>query len=298
MVVSDYLTNSLSGGFKNSDNERYIPGGIIGFYDLFTDGGGAFRVHNALVITFFWGGYHVLKLCIPIDKKKKHKYNGYDWIIKMMNHHLNFSHWAKPLMIIFALIGGLCFGQSIWIKDYPKIAFPEPIAISSSLWHSEIGIETKKLSHYSAVNASGYLNPNLLMLQVESETLQPKTSFWKQAGIYELEFLGAELSAAICAGIATISIMEEGDVGYWPIERWPFVYVGGNILLTSSCTWGIGKLLKQKGAWWKTAIGTGLGGVAGSSLIMYDVKDAQTNNLLLIIGISLTALGTVVGFNL
>ncbi len=25
--------------------------------------------------------------------------------------HLNFSHWAKPLMLIFALIGGLCFGQ-------------------------------------------------------------------------------------------------------------------------------------------------------------------------------------------
>ena len=32
---------------------------------------------------------------------------------------------------------------------------------------------------------------NYLMLQTESETLQIKRSFWKQAGIYGLEFAGA-----------------------------------------------------------------------------------------------------------
>jgi hypothetical protein len=130
-----------------------------------------------------------------------------------------------------------------------------------------------------------------------SESEDSMTPLWKQTGIYSLEFVGAGISTTICAVMATISIMDEGDVAYWHSERWPFVYTGANLLITSSCTWGIGKLLGQKGAWWKTAVGAGVGGIVGSVIIMIDEKDRKSNDILWVIALSSTALGAVVGFN-
>uniref|UniRef100_A0A7V1EIH3 Uncharacterized protein n=1 Tax=candidate division WOR-3 bacterium TaxID=2052148 RepID=A0A7V1EIH3_UNCW3 len=204
----------------------------------------------------------------------------------------------SPLMMFCAIvIAGLCFGQFIKPSIVPSQSHPELVS-----W-SHIGQYVKPLSQWDKLTMSNFqthtsqfFNTTLIM-QAECDSLQPKTSFWKQAGIYGLEFAGAGVSATVCAVIATISIMEEGDVENWRPEHWPFVYVSGNLLITSSCTWGIGELLGQKGAWWKTAIGAGVGGIAGSVIIMIDEKDRRSNDLLWLVALSSTALGSVVGFN-
>ncbi len=181
--------------------------------------------------------------------------------------HLILFHWAKPLVMFFALIiGGLCFGQGVWIKDYPKIALPEPITISPTLVYSEMGI--RKVSYSSAINASGYLNPNILMMQVEAETLQPKTSFWKQTRIYGLEFLGASVGSGIPSilGLAMVlynTIDNPGD----PSQGYE-IYIIGNTLLSSTSSWFVGKLCNQDNSWWKSAIGAALG--SGIGVFMLD----------------------------
>jgi hypothetical protein len=202
------------------------------------------------------------------------------------------------------VIAGLCFGQFIKPETAPCHTEPfltqcHPELVSGS----HIRQYVKPLSEWDRLTMSNlqaripqFFN-TMLMMQVEGESLQPKISFWKQAGIYGLEFAGAGVSATICAVMATISIMEEGDVENWRPERWPFVYVSGNLLITTSCTWGIGKLLGQKGTWWKTAIGAGVGGIAGSVIIMIDEKDRQSNDLLWLVALSSTALGAAAGFN-
>ncbi|MGQ9665463.1 MAG: hypothetical protein ACUVUH_09070 [bacterium] len=79
------------------------------------------------------------------------------------------------------IIVGLCVGQGIWLKENPRINLPMPIngAIRSVDGTNETAMQ--KVSLYSAQNLSivKSFGPNILLMQVEAESLQPKASFWK-----------------------------------------------------------------------------------------------------------------------
>ena len=157
------------------------------------------------------------------------------------------------------IIVGLCFGQGIWLKENPKITLPIPInvAIRSEEGINEIAM--RKFSLYSSQTLSliSPLYPNTLIMQVEGETLQPKTSFWKQAGIYGLEFAAAEVIVLPASLISLKVLSEDYNWGYLPLML--LVYFSGNIVGSSSTVWATGRLLNQKGTWWKSAAGGGIG---------------------------------------
>ncbi len=142
---------------------------------------------------------------------------------------------------------------------------------------------------------------NYLMLQTKSETLQIRRSFWKQAGIYGLEFAGAECGSVISGFFAYLcSGMFEGEPMYWNFMTFYSTYIGGNILLTSTCTQQIGKLMKRDGRWWRASLGAGLGAIIGICIVPIitgwsgEKGDWQWH----ILYFTTPALGSVIGFNL
>jgi len=134
------------------------------------------------------------------------------------------------------------------------------------------------------------------MLQVEGDTLQPRTSFWKQAGIYGLEGLGAGISVIGCYWYSLLTVIE-GDPEYWDMHECANTYIIGNLLITSTCTWGIGKLLGQKGSWWKTAIGAGIGGAIGGIPLRMGINKVE-GVLVWSTILGSPTIGAVLGFNL
>ena len=196
------------------------------------------------------------------------------------------------------IIVGLCFGQGIWLKENPKITLPIPInvAIRSEEGINEIAM--RKFSLYSSQTLSliSPLYPNTLIMQVEGETLQPKTSFWKQAGIYGLEFAAAGISVLACYWYSLLSVIQ-GDPEYWDMNECANTYIILNLLGTSTCTWGTGKIIRAKGSWWKTAIGAGIGSAIGSIPLRSGIDNAE-GILFWSILLGSPTIGAVIGFNL
>jgi len=92
----------------------------------------------------------------------------------------------------------------------------------------------------------------MLMMQVEGESLKPKTSFWKQAGIYGLEFAGAGIGTALPSYYSVIIIATnfmDNPQDSAVLKPTLCFYALGNILLGSSSTWVTGKILGQDGSW-------------------------------------------------
>jgi len=72
------------------------------------------------------------------------------------------------------------------------------------------------------------------------------------------------------------------------------------MLLTSTCIWGVGKLMKQKGHWWRASIGAGLGTLIGvfvvPSITGWNAEEGDWQWHVLYF--TTPALGSLIGFNL
>lgn len=127
-----------------------------------------------------------------------------------------------------------------------------------------------------------------------------KNPFWKQAGIYSLEFLGggigtclsAKLGLTIWEHIAGAFIIDPAGIKGFMIGSG--VYVISNSLLASGSTFLVGKLLNQKGSWGKAAVGAGI----GSLLNIITFVTCYSSPALFLSSFSLPPLGAVIGFNL
>ena len=200
------------------------------------------------------------------------------------------------------IIVGLCFGQGIWLKENPKITLPIPInvAIRSEEGINEIAMRKFSLYSLQTLSLISPLYPNTLIMQVEGETLQPKTSFWKQAGIYGLEFIGASVGTSTSTLFGLLFASEGGDVVDNP-TRGAFIYVIGNMLFTSSCTWATGYIIRQKGTWWKSSLGAGLGcltGIPAAILLSKKYPEGFMNGVALGIFLVTPPSGAVIGYNI
>jgi hypothetical protein len=87
----------------------------------------------------------------------------------------------------------------------------------------------------------------MLMMQVEGESLQPKTSFWIQVEIYGLECLSGECGVAVSWPITLFMFIRPAFGAKTNIKAGYAPFVISNMLITSTCVWGMGKLIKQKG---------------------------------------------------
>ncbi len=196
-------------------------------------------------------------------------------------------------IIICVVILGMCFGLGEETTRCVTLSMPLSMYLGQSVRDNSLLIQ--KFLPANHISSSNYVNPNVILLQIEGDSLQPKTSFWKQTGIYGLELLSGGIPATLLVPVVTVFIVE-GDPEYWHYHRWPILYSAGNSLLTSTCTWGIGRLLKQKGSWWKAAVGAGLGGfISGYFLTSEDSIKEGVWAWTLVIG--LPASGAVIGFN-
>lgn len=125
-----------------------------------------------------------------------------------------------------------------------------------------------------------------------------KTVYWKRAGIYGIEFLGAGIGTAVSFGHSII-VGFQGD--YFSYSRSIFTFVIDNMLLSSSGCWLMGKILGQKGTWWKASLGASIGcliGVPTSILLAKRYPEGFMNGIALGILLSTPSIGAVVGFNL
>ncbi|MEO0185791.1 MAG: hypothetical protein ABIL20_08355 [candidate division WOR-3 bacterium] len=166
---------------------------------------------------------------------------------------------ARVKLGCLLFIAGLCFGQ--FIEPGMSQKLPQPISpgwgmMQSSDWNNSM---IRKISFCQ--------NPlqfnTMLMMQVEGESLQPKTSFLKQAGIYGLEFVGASIGSGIPSMLGLVIAMYNTIDNPWSPGEGYKIYVIGNILLSSTSCWFVGKLCNQNKCWWKSAIGTAIGSGIG-----------------------------------
>jgi hypothetical protein len=101
----------------------------------------------------------------------------------------------------------------------------------------------------------------MLMMQTEGESLKPKTPFWKQAGIYGLEFVGASavswLSFYYCGRIWANPEAAEGHPEYFVFGVG--LYIVSGTFLPSGVTAYIGGRFNQNGSWIKSFIGSSIG---------------------------------------
>jgi len=170
-------------------------------------------------------------------------------------------------------------------------------------WNTEISLPK---DYFTAQQLSLSPKDNQLLLYktnqknlVNDEITKEDNSFGKQIGIYGLEFLGA--------GIGTAGSGFGGAIALGPelhdqsIIQGLIVYTVGNILITSSCTWITGKLLKQNGSWWKSAAGAGIGTLVGVPVAsyLYDWKhEGFMVGVSFVVFFGLPPLGAVAGYNI
>ncbi|MDD1779444.1 MAG: hypothetical protein LUQ65_14875 [Candidatus Helarchaeota archaeon] len=151
-------------------------------------------------------------------------------------------------MFCFFILASLCFGQITGITSDPKAS----LSVSRSKYLSPLSevncLTAERMALHSLPNTS-YSN-YFLVMQVEGESLKPKTPPLKRLGIYGLEFSGAGIGTSI---FALFSLGE-------PTPTTLCAYFIGASLVSGSGVWTIGSWFNQKGLWWKAM----LGGVAGS----------------------------------
>lgn len=164
-------------------------------------------------------------------------------------------------IIFLMIIAGLCFSQST--ESIPSCNFS--LKIPRSMFVKPINQGENLILHNLYVHSLQFNTTSfntMLMMQVEGESLQPKTSFWKQAGIYGLEFVGAGMGTILPTYTGFMGM--SGGYGGEPNLGAGFrLYAFGNALLGGTTTWATGGLFRQRGSWLKSAIGGGIGSLFG-----------------------------------
>jgi len=156
----------------------------------------------------------------------------------------------QKLLFIFCLVS---IGLSIGMSSYPKTTLP--------------------LSRLNYFNQSGYSNRQSILVKdniasienhfnnKSTSQISNKNPLPKQLGIYGLEFLGGCVGVAPSLFLAFLGMGPELQDDAIPTMTRNYIF--GNTLFTSTTTWVTGKLLKQKGTWWKSAFGAGIGSLVG-----------------------------------
>lgn len=130
-----------------------------------------------------------------------------------------------------------------------------------------------------------------------------KNNFIKTAAIYGLEWLGTAVVTGVWSFIAMM--------GYWPpgadisdlpppeimFRTFCYLYVGGNTLLGGFSTWGIGKLLKQRGSLWRACFGACIGSVSGLLVVHYSYRGSINELYGLCLYLFAPSIGAVIGYN-
>lgn len=203
--------------------------------------------------------------------------------------------------VSFVVLVNLCFGQEGLLKAEVK-----PSLMYGNGFHNQLltvlkNSQLQPLSFYASYKGPSFNSfiTNALIMQAENETLQPKTSFWKQAGVYGLELFAVGAMTAISgyAGFC-IALMEldgggKGDLGLT-------AYTIGCVLLGSTGAWAIGKLCNHNGSWWKAAIGGMMGSFVGICAYKHWVVQEKKGGFYpeSIFFYSAPAVGVTIGFNL
>lgn len=200
-------------------------------------------------------------------------------------------------LVPFVVLVNLFLGDGGLLKAETRPSLMHGYTLYSPIPSKQGDYQLPPLSFYAAYKRPLFNSfiTGALIMEAAEESLQPKKPFWKQAGIYGLEFIGAGASATLLVPIATIFIIE-GDPDYWHYDRWTVIYAFGNALCTSTCTWGMGRLFRQKGSWLKAALCAGLGGFIGGCYLTTG-NSFREEVWPWIFGIGLPASGAVWGFN-
>jgi len=239
---------------------------------------------------------HHLRLSVCFAKQNK----------EVMMGKIQFQGLLPLMMFCALIIAGLCFGQYVKSDIAPCHAEPfltqcHPELVSGSHIRQYVKPLSRwdRLTMFNLQAQTPQFFNTMLMMQVEGESLKPKTSFWKQAGIYGLEFVGGGVvGTAISYYTAYIA---EGGGDFDHPTYFIFGYAVGHILFTSSCTWITGKLLGQKGSWRKSALGTASGcliGIPVALLLNKMYPEGFMNGVALGIFLVTPPSGAVIGFNI
>ena len=139
-----------------------------------------------------------------------------------------------------------------------------------------------------------YLYPSY-GLSSQTEVPEEKSSGLKKAGVIGLEFVGASVGTLISLAPFAIFCNIGAEIDYWNEEAGIMAYSVSNFLVTSTFTAGFGKILGEKGNWWHSAIGAGIGGLLGSAIFFWTPESPHAGTSALFL---LPPIGAVIGFNL
>ena len=192
----------------------------------------------------------------------------------------------KHLILFFTLLPILCFANGKSESGLSSsITLPENFLLRKNLVFEYSNIDRYQKELYFS----------------ESEKNNKKTSYdfpWKQTGIYSLELATSGAASFYCAlligsGAATTGEYEEVWKGY-------LLY---NMLITSTCCYATGWLLREEGSWWKSALGAGIGSVPGAIYWYYYSRKPHPDSPVLettfvILTFAGPPLGAVIGFNI
>lgn len=197
---------------------------------------------------------------------------------------------------LFLIAVVLCFGQGI----EPAFDADISLLLSRSIYMKpmeQMNYPINKMAFNIAYHKP-MLNAFTLIMQVEDETLQPKTSFWKQAGIYGLELIGSSIGTILptCYGILIIATANNDN----PQDKSAInvalgIYTIGNMVLGGSCTWATGQISNQQGSWWKSVLGAGAGSLLGC--MFYHEPGCDDWRLMMAFSIA-PPLGAVISYNI
>ena len=130
-----------------------------------------------------------------------------------------------------------------------------------------------------------------------------KNSFIKTAAIYGLEWVGTAVVTGVWSTIAAMGCWPPGaDISDLPppeimFRTFCYLYVGGNTLLGGLSTWGIGKLLKQRGSLWRACLGACIGSVSGLFVVHYSYRGSINGLYGLCFYLFAPSIGAVIGYN-
>ena len=205
------------------------------------------------------------------------------------------------LITIFCLLIAFCycFGQGIEPTFVPRVSLKPPPFIN---FHTKDNFCYNKLNSYFSTswNSKNQFYSNNLSIGVSGADHTP---FWKQAGIYGLEFVGGGIGTCLTAKLG-LAIWENKGGEFWTdaagIDGYMVgsgVYVLSNTLMASSLSFLVGKLFNQKGSWGKAVAGVGIGSLTSATLFFF-AAFAGANPVYAFSSFALPPIGAVIGFNL
>lgn len=210
------------------------------------------------------------------------------------------AHAVLMLMVLTPVVGLYALSDNIQrdrpgcVSSYPRFCAPEGLIICAQSIY-QFG-QPNRACFSSACEGGPFLSLAAVGPAARTVHCGPWMSALRKTGTIGLEFVGSGVSSSLVALGAYAYPALRGQEEFKFSEMFIRAAVG-NLLLTSTCAWGLGRLAHERTVWWHSAAGVAVGCLAAIPLVNRLSQRPVSSAPAWLVGILFPAIGATLGCN-